>query len=109
MVTNSSDFTFLFQKLTCTDPVSVPQEFKLETILQHKIDDSLLKNTIRSFPKADVSLAEETIGSGNFINPFIYTGNESTIYSQGKKLSIIDIESKRDYLVVNDRSEIITA
>ena len=66
-------------------------------------------NIVPDFPKDDVSLAQETIHSGNFMNCFVYANSCTSIYTESKGLIQLDVNEKKNYLAVNDRSEIINA
>ena len=88
MIYNTSEFSYLFQKLICIDPQSQPQQFQLITILAHNNTPNLVQNVVNNFPPEDRSLAEETIGSGNFINCSIYSGNKTIVFSEPKILNV---------------------
>ncbi len=110
MIINTSEYRYLFQKLEPTAIVAenaTGRKYLLETFLRHKHDGAFLRSEVFPFPDDDTDLAQETISSGNFINPFIYADNKTRILKESEPLTVLDYNPKNNYLVVNDRSEII--
>lgn len=110
MIINTSDYLYLFQRLSPRSQIRNNAPFsgtELETFLRHKSNGTFLRAEVFPFPSEDIELAKETIRSGDFINPFIYAENKSTLLQEQDPLTVLDYNPKNSYLVVNDRSEII--
>lgn len=108
MIISTSDLKFVFQKLTCIDPVSMPQRFELESFLKHEKLNCFLRNIVPVFPEKDYPFAKENIANGYFVNCFIYAGNKTMLLIEGVPFPEMDIDLKKDYLVVENRAEIIS-
>lgn len=112
MILSTSHLKFVFQRFntkTIIDEEGTSFDNELETFLKHEKLNCYFRNVVPVFPENDLSLASETIKSGYFVNCFIYVGNKTMLLIEGAPFPEMDIDLKKDYLVVENRAEIITA
>jgi hypothetical protein len=106
MFYNTSDFKPFFQEVIILD-ISGQKDISLKTYFKDKRGALILKNTVENFPQSEVDFANETIGSGNFVNPFKWTNNKTFLFQQGTELHSLESSDNANYLLINSEKDFI--